>query len=287
MIEVLSGKSVQEFLRYLTHQLEDDDVPAPAREARILLAHAMDVDVDRMTLLMHDIVEDAAAEVACVNASRRMAGEPMSHIIGYRDFYGRRFWVSNCVLDPRPDTETLVEAALSEQFEDVLDLGTGTGAIVLTLLAERPDAIAIATDLSTAALPVAIHNARNLGVIDRVGIIESDWFQAVGGTFDLIVSNPPYIAASEMADLQPEVRDHEPRIALTDEADGLTHYRHIIAHHDPYLAPGGRLMFEIGPTQAKAVCDMMANAGLADITVIPDLDGRDRVVWGRKPRKTG
>ena len=218
--------------------------------------------------------------------TRRIAKEPMSHLLGYRDFYKNRFEVTPDVLDPRPDTEALVIAALSEPFVTVLDLGTGSGCILLSLLAEHPDARGCGTDVSTAALEVAARNAHKFEINHQAQFIQSDWFTNVTSTFDLIVSNPPYIAANEMNDLQPEVRLHEPRIALTDEADGLTHYRHIIAEHDPYLSPGGRLMVEIGPTQAKAVSAMMAAANLTEITVIPDLDGRDRVVWGRKPLKT-
>lgn len=218
--------------------------------------------------------------------ARRIAKEPMSHLLGYRDFYNHRFYVTPDVLDPRPDTEALVMAALDQPFEKVLDMGTGSGCILLSLLKERRNATGCGTDVSAAALDVAIRNAHKLEIDHQAEFVLSDWFANVSDTFDLIVSNPPYIAAAEMDDLQPEVRDHEPRIALTDEADGLTHYRHIIAHHGPYLNAGGRLMVEIGPTQAAAVTAMMQAAKLTEISVIPDLDGRDRVVWGRKPRKT-
>lgn len=256
------------------------------REARILLAHCLGVSADRMTLIAQDSVDDDVLEHAFAQASRRLFGEPISHIVGYRAFYGRRFIVDKRVLDPRPETEELIALALHEPFHEVLDLGTGSGAIITTLLAERPTAVGIGTDISAEALDVAKDNATRHGVIDRVGFVESSWFQAVGGTHDLIVSNPPYVTLAEMDDIQQGVRRYEPRIALTDEADGLTHYRHIIAHHDPYLNAGGRLMVEIGPTQAAAVTAMMQAAKLTEISVIPDLDGRDRVVWGRKPRKT-
>ena len=265
-------------------------VPDPAREARLLLAHAMRVPAGRLTLLAYDKIDEETFDDALVLASRRAFGEPASHILGYREFFGRRFHVDERVLDPRPETEVLVQEALSEPFSEVLDLGTGSGAIIATLLAERGDAVGVASDLSEAALRVAADNATALGVVDRVHFEVSDWYQAVGGQYDLIVSNPPYIAADEMDGLQPEVRLYEPRMALTDEADGLTAYRKITAGAPAHLRPGGRLIVEIGPTQADAVSAMFADAGLTGIRVIPDLDGRDRVVAGFMPpaaKKTG
>jgi release factor glutamine methyltransferase len=261
-------------------------VDDPQRDARILLALHMGISRDRLTLAMEDEVSSDRVAFFDQAIARRAARVPVSQILGVRSFFGRDFRVTSDVLDPRPDTETLVQAALAESYQSVLDLGTGSGCILLTLLAESPAAHGFGTDVSALALGVATKNAAQLGLSDRSTFYCGSWFEAVDGQFDLIVSNPPYIAAAEMNDLQPEVRLHEPRIALTDEADGLTHYRHIIAHHDPYLTPGGRLMVEIGPTQAEAVSAMMAAAKLTEITVIPDLDGRNRVVWGRKPRKT-
>jgi release factor glutamine methyltransferase len=217
-----------------------------------------------------------------VLVGRRASSEPLSHLLGYRDFYKHRFVVTADVLDPRPDTETLIEAALAVPFTRVLDLGTGSGCILLSLLAERRDSVGKGTDLSDAALAVAGQNAEALGVMDRVSFAVSDWFDAVEGAFDLIVSNPPYIALDEMAGLQADVRDHEPRMALTDEADGLTCYRAIVAGAPAYLAENGYLMVEIGPTQADAVSAMFAEWGFAEIRVFQDLDGRDRVVSGQK-----
>jgi release factor glutamine methyltransferase len=214
--------------------------------------------------------------------TRRAAREPLSHLLGYRDFYKHQFEVSSDVLDPRPDTETLVEVALGTTFDRVLDLGTGSGCILLSLLAERRAAMGVGTDLSDAALSVAARNAEKLGVENQVSFIVSDWFAEVDSTFDLIVSNPPYIAVDEMGGLQPEVRDHEPRMALTDEGDGLACYRTIFVDAPAYLKMGGHLMVEIGPTQAGAVKVMMATGGFAKIRTIQDLDGRDRVVSGQK-----
>lgn len=213
---------------------------------------------------------------------RRASREPLSHVLGYRDFYKHRFIVTAAVLDPRPDTETLIETALTVPFYRVLDLGTGSGCIILSLLAENPNASGVGTDLSDKALAVAKQNAEKLGVTSRVSLKQSDWFDGVAGQFDLIVSNPPYIAADEMQALQPEVRDHEPRMALTDEKDGLSCYRAIIAGASGYLTDAGHLIVEIGPTQGQAVSDMMHKQRFAEIRVIQDLDGRDRVVSGQK-----
>jgi len=246
-------------------QLDAAGLPGLLGEVRRLWAKA-DADHDRFQGL----------------ADRRAAREPLSHLLGYRDFYKHRFTVTSDVLDPRPDTETLIEAALAVPFQRVLDLGTGSGCILLSLLAERPAVLGVGTDISDAALAVAAQNAAHIGVAARASLVQSDWFVAVDGTFDLIVSNPPYIALDEMQDLQPEVRDHEPRMALTDEGDGLACYRAIIAGAPAHLCQNGHLMVEIGPTQAGAVSALMAERGFAQISVTQDIDGRDRVVSGQK-----
>jgi release factor glutamine methyltransferase len=254
------------------------------RDARRLLAFVLDLPMARLSIALHDPISEADQEQFHALITRRAAREPVSHLTGSRLFYGRDFIVTSDVLDPRPETETLIEAALSEPFGSVLDLGTGSGCILLTLLCERPTAVGIGADLSTAALGVAARNRLALDCEGRAVLEQGSWYSALNGhseEFDLIVSNPPYIALDEMPGLSPEVRNHEPRMALTDEADGLNCYRQIIAGHGPYLARGGRLMVEIGPTQGQAVAQLMAQAGLHDIRVIADLDGRDRVVTGR------
>ncbi|MEL6682506.1 MAG: HemK/PrmC family methyltransferase, partial [Pseudomonadota bacterium] len=195
--------TVQDALPGLIEYLERPDDPErgefhvdhAAREARLILACAMGVPSERFTLFSQDVLELEAHENAYVLAGRRRRGEPMSHIIGKRAFYGRDFVVDHRVLDPRPETECLIIEAVSGPFSEVLDLGTGSGAIIVSLLAERRAAVGIATDISTDALRVAEQNADAHGVADQIGFMASDWFQAVGGTFDLIVSNPPYIAA--------------------------------------------------------------------------------------------
>jgi len=225
---------------------------------------------------------DATGAVFAELVARRVAREPFSHIAGYRDFWKHRFRVTPAVLDPRPETETLVELALQEPFTKVLDLGTGSGCIIISLLAERPGARGVGTDVSETGILVAGENAEKIGVIDRLVMPLSDWFEDVGGTFDLIVSNPPYIAAYEMAGLSPEVRDHEPHDALTDGADGLTHYRTIAHGAVDHLRPNGRLLVEIGASQGADVAQIFSASGLADVAIHPDLNGNDRVVSARK-----
>jgi release factor glutamine methyltransferase len=253
-----------------------------ARDARWLMAHALGVDPGRLVLMAGDpLLPDVAARFDAM-LSARAARQPVAQITGTRAFWGRHFTVTPDVLDPRPETETLVALSLAEPFARVLDLGTGSGCIIVTLLAERPDAWGVGADISVAALAVAGANAARHRVADRLILTPSDWFADLGGTYDLIVANPPYIAADEMADLQPDVRDWEPRHALTDGADGLTAFRAIAAGASSHLSSEGRLIVEIGATQGPAVAAVFTVAGFLDVTVHPDLAGRDRVVSGRR-----
>jgi release factor glutamine methyltransferase len=213
----------------------------------------------------------------------REARVPVSHLIGEREFYGRRFKVSRDVLDPRPDTETLIEAALAEPFATVLDIGTGSGCILVTLLAERESAVGVGTDLSEAACLQAAANAVFKGVEKRADIFQSDWFGKVRGQYDLIVSNPPYLAEEEMALVSPELRLHEPRMALTDEADGLTGYRVLAEIGQRFLEPQGRLLAEIGWQQGSEVVELFVSAGWTNPRLLQDIDGRDRVICADKP----
>lgn len=269
-------------LRDAIHRLRDAGVESPERDARKLLAFALGTSYDRLTVDLPDDLPSEAAAIFEDVVSEREIRRPMSQLLGGRWFYGRFFTVTVHVLDPRPETERLVEVALSEPFERVLDLGTGSGCILVTLLAERPEAAGVGTDVSPEAVLIAGVNAERHGVADRVVLPVSDWWDDVGGRYDLIVSNPPYIAESEMAVLQPEVRIHEPREALTDEADGLSAYRRIASGALDHLIPGGRLIVEIGPTQGEAVTEIFGAAGLEDVRIETDLDGRDRIVRARR-----
>ncbi len=266
-----------------TARLRAAGVDDPARDARLLLAHAARIEASRVTLIAPDELSAEIVERYDQLISLRAIRVPVSHLLGEREFYGRRFRVSRDVLDPRPETETLIEAALSHPFDHVLDLGLGSGCILITLLAERTSATGVGVDLSEAACLQASANAVQNQVQDRLEIVQSDWFENVEGQFDLIVSNPPYISADEMESLSREVREHEPRMALTDEGDGLDAYRRIAAEAPDFLMPGGRLLVEIGPTQARKVAALFDASGLSGIRVIADLDGRDRVVGACMP----
>jgi release factor glutamine methyltransferase len=274
--------TLSEALRAAIPRLQAAGVPDAARDARLLLAHAAGIAPDRLTLHLPDPLMPEAEVRFETALTARENRHPLSQIIGQRLFWGRRFRVTPDVLDPRPETEILVAAALEQPFFSILDLGTGSGEILLSCLADRPKASGIGTDVSAAALAVARENAAGLGLTDRAGFLISDWWQAVEGRFELIVSNPPYLAAAEMADLSPEVRDHEPHLALTPGGDGLDAYRAIAQGAPDHLAPGGRLLVEIGPTQAQAVAALFTAAGLQVTAVRQDLDGRDRVVAAQK-----
>ena len=266
-----------------TARLRAAGVPDPARDARVLLAHAAQVDAARVTLIApEDIAPDIAERYDNLVALRAVR-VPVSHLIGQRGFYGRAFKVSADVLDPRPETETVIEAALAEDFDRVLDLGTGSGCLLVTLLAERPDAQGVGVDLSEEACLQASANAVLHEVAARAQVLSGSWFDPVEGRFDLIVANPPYLAAFEMDEVAPELRDHEPRMALTDEGDGLSAYREIAAIAGSYLTSQGRVISEFGDTQGADVRAIFEAEGWGDVVLLPDLDGRPRVVVARNP----
>ncbi len=279
------GMTGAEALRQAVHALRVAEVATPERDARRLLSWAINEPAERLALALPEQIDEEAAELYNAAIAKRIQRIPVSHITGRRLFWGREFHIDGTVLDPRPETETLVAEALSQPFESVLDLGTGSGCILITLLAERPRAIGTGTDISPSAQVMAMANATALDVSDRAQFCVSNWFDGISGRFDLIVSNPPYVAAAEMTDLDPEVRDWEPRGALTDEADGLTAYRAIAGGAGAHLTPDGRLLVEIGPTQGVDVTGLFRAAGLVSVAIHPDMDGRDRVVSARAPAR--
>ncbi|MEQ6203489.1 peptide chain release factor N(5)-glutamine methyltransferase [Sulfitobacter sp. HNIBRBA2951] len=266
-----------------TAKLRAAGVPDPARDARVLLAHAASVDAARITLIAPEEIAPEISERYEHLISLRAVRVPVSHLVGQREFYGRGFRISREVLDPRPETESLIEAALSEPFSRVLDLGTGSGCILVTLLAECGAATGLGVDLSEGACLQASANAVLHGVAERAQIMQSDWFEAVDGRFDLIVSNPPYLTDAEMGDIAPELALHEPRMALTDGADGLSVYRLLAARAHQYLSAQGRVLAEIGWKQGPQVRAIFDAAGWADVAILPDLDGRDRIICAQNP----
>lgn len=255
------------------------DKDNPAREARLLLAHA--AGVDQAGLISLGLADFSAEMMDRYRGylDRRAAGEPVSKILGYREFWNHRFEVSADVLDPRPDTETLIAAALEGPAPKcILDLGTGSGCILFSLLSEWPQATGVGADLSDKALAVAARNAEALGVANRAELILSDWFEAIDSRFDMIVSNPPYISEAEMRELSPEVLNHDPHMALTPGGDGLDPYRIIAAGAADHLTERGRVLVEIGWKQGSDVAAIFRDAGFRDVEIRADLDGRDRVV---------
>lgn len=216
---------------------------------------------------------------------RRARHEPVSHILGKRAFWNHDFRVTSDVLDPRPDTETLIEAALQVPFETVLDMGTGSGCILISLLDERPDAHGLGIDISPKSLEVARGNGTSIGVDARCDWAVSDWFDQVRGRFDLIVSNPPYIDAAIYEGLERGVREFEPKIALTPGADGLEPYRVLAAQGQEYLTDQGWMIVEIGFDQGASVCEVFEKAGWCCVEMILDLNGKPRVVKAQVGQK--
>jgi len=272
----------QKVLRAAIVELRKAEVPEPARDARLLLAYALGCAVDRLTLILQDEISQDEVHSFHQLVARRMERQPISQIIGARQFFGRTFSVTPDVLDPRPETETLVEQAIGVQPKRVLDIGTGSGCVLLSILAECPSAQGLAVDISENALDVARQNGQRLDVADRAAFARSDWFSEVEGKFDLIVSNPPYIDEDEWLTLDPEPRLWEPKIALTPGADGLQPYREIAKDAHNHILHEGWLMVEIGWTQGKSVRDIFGANGFQNLRVVQDLGGRDRVVVGQR-----
>jgi len=276
-----------ELLRNATEQLASTGIQNAARDARILLADAISCDLSVLAgKLDHQLSQQQARRFSNSIASRSKR-QPVAQIIGRRDFWRHTFCVTPDVLDPRPETETLLECASElPSTERILDLGTGSGCLAISLLLDLPGATAIATDISSNALSVASQNARDAGVSDRLHFVYSNWFDGVDGEFDLVVCNPPYISASEFADLEDDVRLWEPKTALTPGGDGLAAYRVLAAGLSVHLGSGGTALFEIGHRQARSVCSIFRLAGYTDTIVHKDLGGADRVVEIRQSGTT-
>lgn len=261
-------------------------VADPAGDARILTGGLLGLDLTALVLNAARPVGGDAYDRILAAAQRRCAGEPVHRILGKRGFYGLDLELSAATLEPRPDTETLVEAALPIVWQtakrknrcSLLDLGTGSGAICLALLSQIDEATGVATDISAEALQTARANAEQLGLSDRLETVESNWFDAVDGRFDLIVSNPPYIRSSEIATLEAEVRNFDPHCALDGGADGLDAYRAIAGAAGAHMERQGRLVVETGFDQHAAAIAIFGDCGFDCRSRLRDLGGKDRVL---------
>lgn len=278
--------SVAEAQRLMVQSFRLAGIESPEADARLLLGHALRLTRARLLAESDRLLE--AREVASVQAlsARRLRREPVSRILGRKEFWSLTFHVSDAVLVPRPETETVVEKALDLLARDgmrneklrILDIGTGSGALLLALLSELKQATGIGTDISMAAIEVARGNAERNKLDARAHFVCCNLVDGIGAPFDLIVSNPPYIARAEIATLEPEVRDFDPELALDGGTDGLDFYRAIAREAGPLLALGGHVVVELGAGQATAVASLFETAGLTGGDTRADLAGVPRAL---------
>ena len=283
------ARTAAEVRRALAAKFHDAGLDSPDLDSRILVGHALGLDHAALAAAAARKLDADEESAVAALASRRLTGEPVARILGYKEFWSLPLRVDAATLVPRPETETVVEAALAAidaggpraRKLRTADLGTGSGALVLALLSELPNALGIGTDASTRALAVARDNARRLGQT-RARFVACDMAAALRGPFDAIVSNPPYVASADIATLAPDVRDFDPHLALDGGTDGLDFYRAIAAAAPALLAPGGVLVVELGVGQAEPVAHLFAAAGLAPSPPRPDLSGTPRALVARK-----
>jgi release factor glutamine methyltransferase len=278
-----------EALAWLTKRFQSAGLEEPTREARLTLCAACGFPPAVLVSAPEKPLGEAAARLNEFVA-RRAAGEPLSKIVGKREFWGLTLAVSAEVLDPRPETETIVEAALAlfagrrREALWILDLGVGSGSLLCALLSEFPEARGLGVDLSKAAAKVARGNVEACGFTGRAEVRVGHWTEDVDGPFDLIVSNPPYVPSAAIAGLAREVRDFDPRLALDGGADGLEAYRAIMPASARLIAPRGWLLAEVGAGQAADALAIAEKAGFLDCTTRWDLAGVERVIAARSPR---
>lgn len=286
MSGVAAALRIDTIRRDVARRLRDRGIDTPDLDARILVGHALGFDHTALVRAAERAL--APTEVDRIEAlvARRLDHEPVARITGVKEFWGLPFAVSPAVLVPRPETETVIEQALAAIDQDggrahalrIADLGVGSGAIMVALLTELPNAIAIGTDRDPAALAVARENARRLGVASRAFLVTCDFGAALAPGCHLVVTNPPYVRRDEIATLDSEVRDFDPRGALDGGPDGLAAYRAIAIDARRIVAPNAHLIAEIGKGQGDAVGALFAAAGFGDIRIAPDLAGISRAV---------
>jgi len=277
--------TVEAARRSLAQRLRQHGIDAPELDARLIVGHALGLDHAALAAQSRRNLTPAETAAIAALAARRLAREPVARILGHKEFWGLDFKLNAETLVPRPETETVVEAALAALGKErrhhalrIADLGTGTGALLVALLSELPAAFGIGTDVSLAALNCARDNATALGLASRASFVACDYAAALTGLIDVLVSNPPYVARNDLMGLEPEVRDHDPRRALDGGPDGLDGYRAIAADAQRLLAPGGALVLELGQGQLGAVTAIFAAAGLAAAPPRPDLSGVARAL---------
>lgn len=279
-------RPLAEVLAAARRRLAGAGVPDAALDARLIVEHFSATSrAEAIASPERIIAADAVAAIE-EGLARRISGEPVHRILGFREFYGLKLCLSAETLEPRPDTEVLVDALLPFLRDvaarqggcRILDLGTGSGAIALALLAETPAATAVGTDLSDGALATARANAARLGLGQRFSALRSDWFANISGRFHAIAANPPYIATSDLVSLQREVRNFDPARALDGGADGLDAYRVIAAQAARHIEPSGRVAVEFGHTQRQAVRQLFEACGWRTLEERRDLAGHDRVL---------
>ncbi len=265
-----------------THLLQKASVDNAALDARLLIGHVL--NYDRAQLITHSDEEISDSKIKKIQAliERRAQREPVARILGQREFWGLPFRLNKGTLEPRPDSETLIETALKYAGQTkpkrILDIGTGSGCLLLALLHEWPEATGLGIDQSEKAIQQATLNAKNLNLNKRAIFQTGNWLDGIDEKFDLIISNPPYISPEEIKTLEPEVRDHDPLKALDGGIDGLDPYRLLIPLLPKYLNQNSMIVFEIGATQGKAVERLMKEANFKDIQITKDLSGLDRCV---------
>ena len=291
MSNPFTGHTVETARRTLTARFRTNAIDSAELDARILVGAALGLDLTGLiTAATRTLTAAEAARLEDL-ACRRLTGEPVARILGAKEFWGLPLRLSAATLVPRPDTETVVELALEmlragpapDRPLRIADIGTGSGAILLALLSALPDAYGIGTDISAAALHTARANARHLELACRAAFIVCDYAAALSGSFDLIVSNPPYIRSAEIIHLAAEVRDHDPLGALDGGSDGLDAYRALVPQAARLLGPGGVLVVEVGHDQSAEVERFMMAAGLMlERPPKADLSGTARAVGGRK-----
>jgi release factor glutamine methyltransferase len=277
--------TIREVLNWTRGYFENAGIVQPRLEAEILLAHAL--EVDRLHLYLapdKPLTHDERTRYRSV-VKKRHSGTPLQHLIGEVSFYGLRFRVDRETLIPRAETEELLDQVIKNAPRDratrCLDLGTGTGVIAVCMARYLSSAEVVASDLSPSALQVARENAKLNNVENRIEFIESDWFEDIRGSFDLIVSNPPYIPSRDLRSLAREVRDHEPSVALDGGADGLEKIRMMAVQLPHHLNPDGVVLLEIGHDQGARVQEILESIGLSEVTITGDMAGKDRFAVGR------